>query len=119
MYAIRSYYDLELMGDSFGVGEQFFKHGKKTKFKISHIHTPEGVEGAPQMETPLRIAGEFDDSALMKAFGEAGAGLFAASTAIEKEICRMYRMAVIGRTEEIEERFYAISPERRLRNNFV
>lgn len=62
-----------------------------------------------------RIVGEFDDSALLKAFGEAGAGLFAAPTVIEEEICRMYRMAVVGQTEEIKERFYAISPERRLK----
>jgi LysR family transcriptional activator of nhaA len=60
------------------------------------------------------IVGEFDDSALLKAFGEAGAGVFAGPTVIEDEICRMYRMAVIGRTDEIKERFYAISPERRL-----
>jgi LysR family transcriptional activator of nhaA len=62
-----------------------------------------------------RIAGEFDDSALLKAFGEAGAGVFAAPTVIEEEVCRMYRMSVIGRTDEIKERFYAISPERRLK----
>ena len=61
-----------------------------------------------------RITGEFDDSALLKAFGEAGAGIFAGPTAIEAEICRMYRMAVIGSTAEIRERYYAISPERRL-----
>jgi LysR family transcriptional activator of nhaA len=66
-----------------------------------------------------RIAGEFDDSALMKAFGEAGVGVFAASTAIEREICRMYRTMVVGRTDEIEERFYAISPERRLKHPSV
>jgi LysR family transcriptional activator of nhaA len=60
------------------------------------------------------IVGEFDDSALLKAFGEAGAGVFAGPTVIEDEICRMYRMSVIGRTDEITERFYAISPERRL-----
>jgi len=61
-----------------------------------------------------RIAGEFDDSALLKAFGEAGVGVFAGPTAIEAQICRMYRMAVIGQTDEIKERYYAISPERRL-----
>ncbi len=66
-----------------------------------------------------RIVGEFDDSALLKAFGEAGAGVFAGPTAIEDEICRMYRMAVIGRTDDIKERFYAISPERRLRHPAV
>ena len=66
-----------------------------------------------------RIVGEFDDSALLKAFGEAGAGLFAAPTAIEEEIRRMYRMAVIGRVDSIRERFYAISPERRLKHESV
>ena len=66
-----------------------------------------------------QIAGEFDDSALMKAFGQAGVGMFAASTVIEQEICRMYRMTVVGRTDEIEERFYAISPERRLKHPSV
>lgn len=66
-----------------------------------------------------RIAGEFDDSALLKAFGAAGTGLFAAPTVIEKEVCRMYRMAIIGQTDEIKERFYAISPERRLKHPSV
>lgn len=66
-----------------------------------------------------RIVGEFDDSALLKAFGEAGAGIFAAPTVIEDEICRMYRMSVIGQTGEIKERFYAISPERRLKHPSV
>ena len=66
-------------------------------------------------ELAPRIAGEFDDSALLKAFGEAGAGVFAALTVIEEEVCRMYRMSVIGRTDEIKERFYAISAERRLK----
>jgi LysR family transcriptional activator of nhaA len=66
-----------------------------------------------------RITGEFDDSALLKAFGEAGAGLFAAPSVIEDEICRMYKTAVIGRTDKISERFYAISPERRLKHESV
>ncbi|NNC65426.1 MAG: transcriptional activator NhaR [Gammaproteobacteria bacterium] len=66
-----------------------------------------------------RVVGEFDDSALLKAFGEAGVGLFTAPTAIEVEVCRMYRMSVIGTTDEIKERFYAISAERRLRHPAV
>lgn len=70
-------------------------------------------------ELSPRIAGEFDDSALLKAFGEAGAGVFAAPTVIEEEVCRMYRMSPIGRTDEIKERFYAISPERRLKHPSV
>ena len=70
-------------------------------------------------ELSPRIVAEFDDSALLKAFGEAGAGVFAAPTVIEEEICRMYRMAVIGQTDDIKERFYAISAERRLKHPSV
>jgi LysR family transcriptional activator of nhaA len=66
-----------------------------------------------------RIVGEFDDSALLKAFGEAGAGLFAAPSVIEKEICKMYGMAVVGQTDSVTERFYAISPERRIKHPAV
>ncbi len=66
-----------------------------------------------------RIVGEFDDSALMKAFGEAGTGVFPAPTVMESEIRRMYRANVVGRAENIKERFYAISPERRLKHESV
>ncbi len=65
------------------------------------------------------VVAEFDDSALLKALGEAGAGIFPAPTAIETEICRMYSAAVIGRAPEINEKFYAISPERRLKHPAV
>ena len=70
-------------------------------------------------ELTPRIVGEFDDSALLKAFGEAGAGIFAGPTVIAEEICRMYRMSAIGQTDEIKERYYAISPERRLKHESV
>lgn len=66
-----------------------------------------------------RVVGEFDDSALMKAFGDAGMGLFAAPTVIEEEVSRMYRMSVVGRVAELEESFYAISAERRLTHGAV
>ena len=65
------------------------------------------------------VVGEFDDSALLKAFGEAGAGLFVAPTAIEAEITRMYRANPIGRTDDITESYFAISAERRLRHPAV
>lgn len=65
------------------------------------------------------IVGEFDDSALMKAFGEAGTGIFPAPTVMEAEIRRMYRATVVGRAQDIKERFYAISPERRLKHESV
>ncbi|MGR8946731.1 MAG: transcriptional activator NhaR [Gammaproteobacteria bacterium] len=65
------------------------------------------------------IVAEFDDSALLKALGEAGVGVFPAPSAIESEICRMYGAAVIGRVPEMSENFYAISPERQLKHPAV
>lgn len=66
-----------------------------------------------------RVVGEFNDSALMKAFGEAGVGVFPSPTVIETEVCRMYNMKVIGRTDQVTEQFFAISPERRLKHPSV
>ncbi len=64
-------------------------------------------------------AGEFDDSALLKTFGETGMGVFCAPTVVEKEICRQHRVAIVGREATIRERFYAISVERRLKHPAV
>jgi LysR family transcriptional regulator, transcriptional activator of nhaA len=66
-----------------------------------------------------RIVGEFDDSALLKTFGQAGAGLFAAPTAIESEVMDQYGVALAGRIDEVRERYYAISVERRLKHPAV
>ena len=72
-----------------------------------------------ELEIVPQIVGEFDDGALMKAFGESGLGVFVGPTAIENEICAMYHSGVIGRTSDIVEHFYAISPERRLEHPAV
>lgn len=63
-----------------------------------------------------RIVGEFDDSTLIKVFGQGGSGVFAAPSAIEASVCRQYGVAVVGRLETMRERFYAISVERRLKH---
>jgi LysR family transcriptional regulator, transcriptional activator of nhaA len=67
---------------------------------------------------PRRI-GEFDDLALMTAFGRAGTGVFPAPTAIEKEIESQYHVRVVGRLPEVKERFYAVTAERKLKNPIV
>ncbi|MEW8691406.1 MAG: transcriptional activator NhaR [Candidatus Thiodiazotropha endolucinida] len=61
-----------------------------------------------------RMIAEFDDSALMKAFGQEGAGVFIAPAAIEEEVEWQYQVSAIGRADEIRERFYAISVERKI-----
>jgi len=60
------------------------------------------------------IVGEFDDSALMKAFGQGGAGAFIVPTPIVSEVMQQYGVEVIGHTEQVRKRFYAISVERRI-----
>ena len=60
------------------------------------------------------IVGEFDDSALMSAFGQAGAGVFPVPLTTAQEMMRQYEVLELGRTEAIRERFFAISVERRL-----
>jgi LysR family transcriptional activator of nhaA len=66
-----------------------------------------------------RISGEFADSALLKSFGAAGDGIFAAPTAVEEDVKRMYGVSVVGREDSIRERFYAISVEKRLKHPAV
>ena len=61
-----------------------------------------------------QLIGEFDDSALMRAFGQNGQGIFPVPTRVAKEICRQDKVRVIGQVEEVVEHFYAITVERRV-----
>ncbi len=54
------------------------------------------------------------DSALAKAFGAAGVGLFLGPSILSEEVCRMWRAVEVGRIAAVKERYYAISVERRL-----
>ncbi len=99
---------------------------------------PASLDGAPVLlpldQLPLRraldqwfernqvkpkVIAEFEDSALLKAFGADGVGAFAAPTVVEAEVMAQYGVEVIGRSDEIKERFYAISAERRLKHPAV
>ena len=65
------------------------------------------------------VRGEFDDSATLKSFGQAGHGIFPGVTVMEREIKRQYRVEVIGRIPSLKQRFYAITVERRLKHPAV
>jgi LysR family transcriptional activator of nhaA len=65
------------------------------------------------------IAGEFDDSALLNVFGQEGDGVFVAPTVIEPEVLRQHKVQVIGRTQAVKERYYAISVERIIKHPAV
>ena len=60
------------------------------------------------------VAAEFEDTALMKAFGREGLGCFPAPAILAKEICRQYQVERIGAPQDLVEEFYAISVERRI-----
>ena len=65
------------------------------------------------------VVGEFEDSALLKVFGRQGVGIFPAPSVIADEVCRQHDVQVVGRSEAVKERFYAVSVERRLKNPAV
>jgi LysR family transcriptional activator of nhaA len=65
------------------------------------------------------VVAEFEDRALMKAFGERDVGVFTTPTAVEQDVLDKYRVEVIGRTTELTERYYLISPERRIKHPAV
>jgi LysR family transcriptional activator of nhaA len=94
---------------------------------------PHGMQGAPLLvpgqQTVVRsrlmrwfaeqniqpkIVGEFDDSALMKAFGKSGSGIFIAPSVIADEVIEQYDVELIGHTDAVTESFYAISVERKV-----
>ena len=60
------------------------------------------------------MIGEFDDGALMTAFGREGRGVFMAPAVLEAETVAQFGVEVIGRSDELVEEFFAVSVERRI-----
>jgi len=96
---------------------------------------PRGLHGAPllipgqetvvrsrllrwfaEQQIQPRIVGEFDDSALMQAFGQSGSGIFCSANVIADEVKRQYGVELIGQTDAVTESFYAISVERKVKH---
>lgn len=66
-----------------------------------------------------RVVAEFEDRALMKAFGEAGVGIFTTPSAVESDLLDKYGVELIARVDDIKERYYAISAERHIKHPAV
>lgn len=60
------------------------------------------------------VVGEFDDTALLKTFGQAGLGLFPAPSVMHEEVRRLYDVETVGVADDVDVRYFAISAERRL-----
>jgi LysR family transcriptional regulator, transcriptional activator of nhaA len=65
------------------------------------------------------IAGEFQDYALLRAFGQGGAGIFPIPSVFEKELKQQGALRRIGNTGDVRNRFYAISVDRKLKHPAV
>jgi LysR family transcriptional activator of nhaA len=85
--------------------------GKTLRRTLDHFFDQESIRP--------RIVAELDDSALLTTFGQGGAGLFVAPTVLEKEVMRQFGVTMVGRLEEVRERYFAISVERRLKHPAV
>tara|TARA_B100000287_G_scaffold308380_1_gene291523 strand:+ start:453 stop:1343 length:891 start_codon:yes stop_codon:yes gene_type:complete len=72
-----------------------------------------------RMDISMRISGEFDDSALLQAFGGEGHGFFFAPSAIREEICAKYDVTCVGEVDELVQEFYAVSAERKISHKAV
>jgi LysR family transcriptional activator of nhaA len=62
----------------------------------------------------VRVVGEFDDSAMMKTFGQSGAGVFFAPTVIAAQVSDQYQVVALGQIDDVVEQVYAITTERRM-----
>ena len=65
------------------------------------------------------VLGQFDDSALVKSFGQSGLGLFFMPSVISEEVCQNFNVRPVGEIAEVTQKFYAISTERKVRHPAV
>ncbi|QWF72497.1 transcriptional activator NhaR [Methylomonas paludis] len=65
------------------------------------------------------IKAEIEDSALLKTFAAAGAGMFVAPIAVANQIQRQYGTQLVGRIDNVSERFYAITAQRKIKHPAV
>ena len=62
------------------------------------------------------VVADFDDTALMKAFGQAGAGVFAVPSYVADSVAKQLGLQIIGNTMDIQEQIYAVTSERRIKH---
>ncbi|MCS7025502.1 MAG: transcriptional activator NhaR [Bryobacteraceae bacterium] len=128
---IRSYH--HLVGSS---GVSFFATGELVKRYSEGF--PKSLDGAPFL-LPLentglrrmiehwfnaqgirpRLVAEFQDTALAKAFGQGGLGIFCAPTVVSREVESAYRVVKLGDVPDLQFKVYAVSIERKFKHPAV
>ncbi|TAG25260.1 MAG: transcriptional activator NhaR [Burkholderiales bacterium] len=63
-----------------------------------------------------QVVAEFDDRALMKAFGQEGAGVFSVPSVVADEVSKQLGLQIFGKTAEVQEQAYAVTSERRIKH---
>lgn len=66
-----------------------------------------------------RVCGEFADSAMMKIAGFSGLGLLAVPGIIEDDVRKIYGLRRVGIAVGVQEQFYAVSVERKIKHSGV
>jgi len=66
-----------------------------------------------------RVAGEFEDSALLETFGGSGLGVFPAALAVQEDLLQRHHVRLLGPCDGVEEHYYAISTERKVEHPVV
>jgi LysR family transcriptional activator of nhaA len=62
------------------------------------------------------IRGEFADSAMLKIAAKNGLGLFATASIVENEVLEIYGLSALGKIHGIQEQFFAVSIERKIKH---
>ena len=122
-------FDVNLLGVMYG-SAALVKSAKK-KFPASLAEVPVLLPtGHTAVRTRLdhwfehhaiqpRIVGEFEDSALLKTFGESGMGVFPAAEWVHDELLAHYDVQRLGPCEGVKENFFAIGTEKKVQHPLV
>jgi LysR family transcriptional activator of nhaA len=62
---------------------------------------------------------EFEDSELLKEYGQDGGGLFAAPSVSDKHTIQHYKVRKVGELKDVRVQYFAITTERRIQNPAV
>lgn len=65
----------------------------------------------------VKVSGHVDDSALMKALGQQGFGIFPAPLSIKAELQRHYGVTLLGTIENTFQNYYAFTPDRLVKDS--
>lgn len=66
-----------------------------------------------------QVVADLEDLALAMVIGEAGLGVFAAPSVVEKDILQRYKVQLVGQAKNLRQHFYAISLERKIKHPAV